>query len=96
MGLEPLRLHQLVSSPPLQRTHGARRRPVPKTTARGAHRIMFLRPQGRGWRVRGLRKDKLGIEALWDRFADDREFTGLKVILLAGMVILTALLERAV
>lgn len=93
MGLEPLRLRQLVSSPPLRRTRGARRRPVPRTTARGAHR---MRPQSRGWRVHGVRKDKPGIDALWDRFTDDREFTMLKVILLAGMVILTAFLERAV
>ncbi len=96
MGLGPLRLHQLVSSPPLRRTHGARRRPVPRTTARRAHRIMFLRPQRRSWRARGLRKDKPGIEALREKFADDREFTGLKIMLLAGMVMLTALLERAV
>jgi hypothetical protein len=46
--------------------------------------------------VRGLTKDWPSIEALWDRFADDREFTGLKIMLLAGMVILTALLGRAV
>ena len=96
MGLEPLRLRQLVSSPPLWRTRGARRRPVPRTTARGTHRILFLRPQTGGWRAHGLGKDKPGIDALWDRFADDREFTMLKVVLLAGMVILTALLERAV
>lgn len=96
MGLEPLRLRQLASSPPLRRTRGARRHPVPRSTARRAHRILFLRPQSRGWRVHGLRKDKPGIDALWDRFADDREFTMLKVVLLAGMVILTALLERAV
>ena len=96
MGLEPLRLRQLVSSPPLRRTRGPRRRPVPGTTARGAHRIRFLRPQSRGWRVPGVRKDKPGIDALWDRFTDDREFTMLKVMLLAGMVILTAFLERAV
>jgi hypothetical protein len=57
---------------------------------------MFSRPESCGWRARGLRKDASGIETLWEKFADDREFTGLKIMLLAGMVALTALLERAI
>ncbi len=88
MGLEPPRLHR--------RAHGLGRRPGLRTTARRADRIMFPRPESCGWLARGVRKGASGIETLWEKFADDREFTGLKIMLLAGMVALTALLERAI
>ena len=38
----------------------------------------------------------LGVHSLWRRFSDDRDLLRLKIILLAGLVALAALLEWAV
>lgn len=37
-----------------------------------------------------------GLRSLWRRFADDRDLVRLKIMLLVGLVVLAALLERVV
>jgi len=57
-----------------------------------------VQPEGRGLR-HGRRAPSAGISELrggwWQRFTDDRDLVGLKIGILAGMGILTAMLDRA-
>jgi hypothetical protein len=56
----------------------------------------FLPHPRDAWRARAPRRSRVRVGGLWDRFADDRDLIGLKIALLVSLIILTAVLERAV
>jgi hypothetical protein len=50
----------------------------------------------RARRTRASRGFPVGVQGLWRRFSDDRDLFRVKIILLAGLVALAAVLERVV
>lgn len=73
-----------------RRLHGIRRRP----SGRAGPRTVF--PVGQGRTGRSMEPWELVERAtLWDKLHDDRTLIGLKIVLLAFLFLLTALLEWA-
>jgi hypothetical protein len=46
--------------------------------------------------IRMPRRSPAGLSGLWERFSDDRDLFRLKIIALAALVALVAIIERAV
>lgn len=68
---------------------------VPRGTRLEAKRRPLRRTEsvGRVARPLPLLHHRAGARTLWRRFGDDRELVGVKIFLLVGMGILTAVLE---
>lgn len=83
----------LVGAPGTRRTSPHSFRPVPRQTA-GGRRPSFAHGLFRGAAREAPQHSQSGFRSLWERFSDDRDLFRLKIILLAGLVALVAILER--
>lgn len=89
----PARLIHITPLYVLPETRRRTRRPhVPGVP--NAMRIVPAAARGRRWSLQGRRQ--VESRRLWRRLVDDRELPGLKILILMGMLILVAALERAV
>jgi hypothetical protein len=71
----------------------SRRRQVPSPVTREMRRSAFTQPRRARW-GRISTRNRLSVGTLWDKFADDHGLMGVKVALLGGLILLTALLEQ--